>query len=401
MNRASELLSPPTPAADKSQFTSLTTPMKIATVIGARPQFIKAAPVSRALRFMDGGSEVTEILIHTGQHYDTNMSQVFFDELGLASPDYNLGIGSGSHGWQTGQMLAAIEDVLLNKKPDCVLVYGDTNSTLAGALAAAKLHVPVAHVEAGLRSFNRRMPEELNRIVADQLSALLFAPTQTAVSNLAAEGMTCGVHLVGDVMQDALAEHLAAAERRSRILEQLALSPDEYLLVTVHRAENTDSPERLMGICEALRILSVDQRIVWPVHPRTRKLLDPGMVAGNIGLIEHAGYLDMLMLERSATAILTDSGGIQKEARWLQVPCVTLRDDTEWVETLDGGWNRLAGANPIKIVDAVEDIYRSFAHLSRMPELAPGAARKISQIISSEFISSYHSTEVIAWSQRS
>jgi|SRR5579864_74918 len=367
--------------------------MKIATVIGARPQFIKAAPVSRALRSMDGGSEVTEILIHTGQHYDANMSQVFFDELGLAAPDYNLGIGSGSHGWQTGQMLAAIEEVLLNEKPDCVLVYGDTNSTLAGALAAAKLHVPVAHVEAGLRSFNRRMPEELNRIVADQLSALLFAPTETAVSNLAVEGMTRGVHLVGDVMQDALAEHLVAAEDRSEILKQQKVSPNEYLLVTVHRAENTDSPERLMGICQALRILSINQRIVWPVHPRTRRLLDPAMVAGNISLIEPAGYLDMLMLEKSATAILTDSGGVQKEARWLQVPCVTLREETEWVETLDGGWNRLAGADPIKIVDAVEDIDRSFAHLPRTPDLATGAAPKISQIISSEFISSHKSLE--------
>ena len=362
--------------------------MKIATVIGARPQFIKAAPVSRALRAMDDGSEITEILIHTGQHYDANMSQMFFDELGLTAPDYNLGIGSGSHGWQTGQMLAAIEAILLSEKPDCVLTYGDTNSTLAAAVAAAKLHIPVAHVEAGLRSFNRRMPEELNRIVADQLSVLLFAPTETAVSNLAAEGMTRGVYLVGDVMQDALVEHLVAAENRSEILKQLDLSPNEYLLVTVHRAENTDSPQRLNGICEALRILSMNQRIVWPVHPRTRKLLKPGMVAPKISLIEPAGYLDMLMLEKGATAVLTDSGGVQKEARWLGVPCVTLRDETEWVETLQDGWNRLTGADPIKIVDAVKDIVRLFASRARMPELATGAAPKISQIIWAGFMSS-------------
>lgn len=358
--------------------------MKIATVIGARPQFIKAAPVSRALRSVNHGAEIKEVLIHTGQHYDANMSQVFFDDLGLPVPNYNLGIGSGSHGWQTGEMLAAVEAILVKEAPDCLLIYGDTNSTLAGALAAAKLHIPVAHVEAGLRSFNRRMPEEVNRVVTDQLSDLLFVPTNTAAANLVAEGITRGVHLVGDVMEDAMAEHLVIAETRSRILRELELSPNNYLLVTVHRAENTDSRERLNEICAALADLSADWPIVWPVHPRTRKYLDSRSFSTKIVLLEPVGYLDMLILEQNAAAILTDSGGVQKEARWLEVPCITLRSETEWLETLHGGWNRLAGADARGILKAMVDVKELCLQPTRTCRCTRGAASNIAQVIASE-----------------
>lgn len=322
--------------------------MKVVTVVGARPQFIKALPVSTALR--EAGH--TEYLIHTGQHYDYGMSQVFFDELGLSVPNINLAIGSGPHGAQTGAMLEGIERVLLEQRPAALLIYGDTNSTLAGALAAAKLGVPVAHVEAGLRSYNRAMPEEINRVVADHLSAVLLCPSQTAVDNLAREGVTQGVHLVGDVMADALALASGRARERSDILARLSLAPGHYLLATVHRAENTDDPARLRAILAAFDTL--DEPLVFPVHPRTRKLLvdlsyDP---PPHVRLIEPVGYLDMVMLEQSARTILTDSGGIQKEAYWLGVPCVTLRDETEWVETVASGWNTLTGAATSRIVAA-------------------------------------------------
>jgi len=326
--------------------------MKVATIVGARPQFIKAAPVSRALR-----QQHTEVLIHTGQHYDDAMSAVFFRELEIPEPDYNLDIGSGPHGQQTGAMLAGIENVLLAERPDWVLVYGDTNSTLAGALAAAKLHIAVAHVEAGLRSFNRRMPEEINRVLTDHVSTLLFCPTQTAVDNLAAEGITQGVHLVGDVMHEAL---LWAAERarvQSTILERLGLGDKRYLLATVHRAENTDDPTRLRAILDAFAAL--DEPIVFPIHPRTQdriEAFDLKSKIKNLKSIAPVGYLDMVRLEQSARMILTDSGGIQKEAYWLGVPCVTLRDETEWVETVEAGWNVLAGAETERIVAAVRDL---------------------------------------------
>lgn len=326
--------------------------MKVVTIVGARPQFIKAAPVSRALRQVH-----TEVLLHTGQHYDENMSAVFFDEMLIPPPDYNLGVGSGPHGQQTGQMLMDVEQVLLEEAPDWVLIYGDTNSTLAGALTAAKLHIPVAHVEAGLRSFNRRMPEEINRILADHVADLLFCPTQTAVDNLAAEGITKGVHLVGDVMQEALLWAAERAEVRSRILEQLGVDDKGYLLATVHRAENTDDPVRLRGIMAAFAQL--DEIIVFPVHPRTRKALaELGLTDGipNLILIEPVGYLDMVRFEQAARLILTDSGGIQKEAYWLGVPCVTLRNETEWVETVDAGWNVLAGVGGGQIIEAVEKL---------------------------------------------
>lgn len=326
--------------------------MKIITVVGARPQFIKAAPVSRELR-----QRHTEVLIHTGQHYDDAMSAIFFRELEIPEPDVNLGVGSGPHGQQTGAMLARIEEILLVERPAWVLVYGDTNSTLAGALAAAKLHIPVAHVEAGLRSFNRRMPEEINRVLTDHISALLFCPTQTAVDNLAAEGITQGVHLVGDVMHEALLWAAERARTHSTILERLGVREKGYLLATVHRAENTDDPARLRAILDAFAAL--DEPIVFPIHPRTKARIETlGLKSkiANLKSIPPVGYLDMVQLEQSARMILTDSGGIQKEAYWLGVPCVTLRDETEWVETVETGWNVLAGAEKGRIVAAVRSL---------------------------------------------
>ncbi|MCM2466084.1 non-hydrolyzing UDP-N-acetylglucosamine 2-epimerase [Methanoculleus oceani] len=336
--------------------------MKIASIIGARPQFIKCAPVSRELR-----KEHEEILVHTGQHYDHGMSEVFFEELAIPKPDYNLGIGSGSHGHQTGAMLGAIEDVLEKEKPDVVLVYGDTNSTLAGALAAAKLHVPVAHVEAGLRSFDRRMPEEVNRVLTDHASDLLFCPTETAVRNLAAEGISEGVFLVGDVMCDAMNYNRAVAEERSRILEEVGVRPGEYFVVTVHRPSNTDSRENMCAILSALG--EAERPVVFPVHPRTRKhLSEHGLLAEmpeNVRVVEPLGYLDMLHLMAHTEKILTDSGGVQKEAYMLGVPCITLRENTEWVETVEAGWNVLVGAERGRIADAI----RHFSPGSRQNEI--------------------------------
>jgi UDP-GlcNAc3NAcA epimerase len=324
--------------------------MKVVTVVGARPQFIKAAAVSRVLR-----KKHTEVMVHTGQHYDQNMSQVFFDELGIPAPVYNLGIGSGSHGAQTGSMLAAIEEVLQAEKPECVLVYGDTNSTLAGALAAAKLNVRVAHVEAGLRSFNRLMPEEINRVLTDHLSSLLFCPSQNAVHNLGKEGITEGVHMIGDVMLDAITYACSRLQGMPDILSKFGLREKGYLLATVHRAENTDNPNRLCSILQALNQLH--EEIIFPIHPRTRKALeniDVGFLQKtNFKLIDPVGYLDMVRLEKGARIILTDSGGIQKEAYWLGVPCITLRNETEWVETVDTGWNKLVGAKQDDILEGV------------------------------------------------
>jgi UDP-GlcNAc3NAcA epimerase len=325
--------------------------MKIATIVGARPQFVKCAPVSRELR-----KAATEILIHTGQHYDSNMSQVFFDELSLPIPDYHLGVGSGSHAAQSAEMLKCLEPVLLREGPDYVLVYGDTNSTLAGALVAAKLCIPVAHVEAGLRSFNRRMPEEINRVVTDHLASLLWCPTETAVDNLAREGIVEGVRLVGDVMYDALLYNIQVASERSTILDRLQLQPKTYFLATVHRAENTDDAGRLRAIVGAFERIGAVRPVVWPVHPRTRQALRahnlPCHRQNALRLIEPASYLDMLRLEQEAAVVLTDSGGVQKEAYWLGVPCVTLRQETEWVETVDAGWNTLVGSDPERIFAA-------------------------------------------------
>ena len=330
--------------------------MKVVSIVGARPQFIKAAAVSRALR-----KNYTEVLVHTGQHYDANMSAVFFEELGISKPDMDLAVGSGPHGEQTGAMLTGMEKVLQAERPDWVLVYGDTNSTLAGALAAAKLHIQVAHVEAGLRSYNRAMPEEVNRVVTDHLSAALFCPSQTAVDNLAAEGITRGVHLVGDVMAEALAFAVERARSRSNVLRRLGLTPGGYLLATVHRAENTDDASRLRNILRAFDAL--EEPVVFPAHPRTRGAIEASgySPAPHVVVFEPVGYLDMVMLEQSARMILTDSGGVQKEAYWLGKPCVTLRDETEWVETVHAGWNVLAGADTERIVLAARSFIRPAA----------------------------------------
>jgi UDP-GlcNAc3NAcA epimerase len=308
------------------------------TIVGARPQFIKAAPVSRAL----AEAGLRELLVHTGQHFDPAMSDIFFDELNIPAPAYNLDINSLTHGAMTGRMIEEIERVLLQEKPDLVLVYGDTNSTIAGALAAAKLHIPVAHVEAGLRSFNRRMPEEINRVVTDHLSDILFCPTQTAVANLKTEGLVDGVHAVGDVMYDATLAAIEQAAARSEILEKLQLTPKSYAVCTIHRAENTDDPVRFAKVAAWLADMAKDIPIVMAVHPRTRKLLSQGTQAlQGVRLVDPLGYLDMTQLMHHACAAYTDSGGLQKEAYFHQVPCVTLRDETEWVETIEAGWNRL------------------------------------------------------------
>jgi UDP-N-acetylglucosamine 2-epimerase len=322
--------------------------VKVVSVIGARPQFIKASPLSRALR-----RRHREVLVHTGQHYDYGMSDVFFEELGIPAPDHDLGIGSGRHGAQTGAMLAAVEVVLERESPDAVLVYGDTNSTLAGALAAAKLQIPVAHVEAGLRSFNRAMPEEINRVVADHLSTWLFAPSSVAAGHLRREGITAGVHVVGDVMVDAMELHRERAQARSGVLTRFGVEARRYYAATVHRAENTDDPARLQAIFHAFA--GLDLPVLLPLHPRTRKRVAElsFAIAGNVRLLEPLGYLDMIAVLASARCLLTDSGGMQKEAYYLGVPCVTMRDETEWVETVDAGWNTLAGADTERIVHAV------------------------------------------------
>ena len=323
--------------------------MRFVSIVGARPQFIKVAVVSRLLR-----EHHEECLVHTGQHYDYGMSDRFFEELMIPTPDYHLDCGSGTHGAQTARMLTAIEQVLLHEQCDWVIVYGDTNSTLAGALAAAKLHLPVAHVEAGLRSFNRTMPEEINRVVTDHLSSRLFCPTETARMQLQREGITHDVAVVGDVMYDALLLFSQQLERRSRLLlHSLGITPQMYILATVHRASNTDDPAIMSSIATALNALEMP--VIFPVHPRTRACLERYQLkwGKHVQIIEPVGYLDMLALERSAFRILTDSGGVQKEAYLQGVPCVTLREETEWVETVQTGWNILAGTHWQSILDAV------------------------------------------------
>ncbi len=324
--------------------------MRLASIVGARPQLVKVAVVSRALRQLH-----EELIIHTGQHYAYNMSAQFFDELNIPAPDYPLGCGSGPHGAQTSRMLEAIEEVLMRECFDAVIVYGDTNSTLAGALAAAKLHIPVAHVEAGLRNFDQSMPEEINRVLSDHLSHRLFCPTETACKNLNNEGITQGVEFVGDVMYDLLLQvQPELAGRTERLLRTLGLSPQSYALVTVHRAVNADNPEAMRGIADGLNRLEMP--VIFPVHPRTRARLEGYDISWgkHVHLMEPLGYLDMMALGKTAYRILTDSGGLQKEAFLLGVPCVTLREETEWIETVETGWNVLVGTRWQDIVKAVD-----------------------------------------------
>ena len=311
--------------------------------MGARPQFIKAAPVSTALK----NANHQEILVHTGQHYDGNMSKVFFEQLNIRKPDVNLKVGSGPHGRQTARMLMGVEKILLKHKPDRVLVYGDTNSTLAGSLAAVKLNIPLAHIEAGLRSYNPRMPEEHNRKVSDHLADLLFCPTQVAVQNLSSEGIRHGIYLVGDVMYDSVLQNIQQAENHSDILGKINLNTKDYALATVHRAENTDIPKHLVSIFKAFEKIAADGiQVIIPLHPRTQKIIKGlGISIRGPILIEPVSYLDMLVLEKNARIILTDSGGIQKEAYFFNVPCVTLREETEWLELTEMGYNVLAGSN--------------------------------------------------------
>lgn len=314
----------------------------ILTIVGARPQFIKAAATSRGLLKSD---YLCEQLVHTGQHYDFAMSQQFFEELGLPAPTVNLEVGSASHGAQTGRIMEGLEALMLKERPRAVMVFGDTNSTLAGALVAAKLHIPIAHVEAGLRSFNRQMPEEINRVLTDHCSTLLFAPTEAAVQHLASEGINEGVSLVGDVMFDAAVHFAPLAQAKSTVLEQNQLKPKGFVLATIHRAESTDDPSVLRGLFTALIDLSQQMRVVMPLHPRTRSALQRiefmDTVAQSLTLLPPQGYLDMLQLEAAAKCIVTDSGGVQKEAFFAQTPCITLRTETEWTELVDLGWNQL------------------------------------------------------------
>jgi UDP-GlcNAc3NAcA epimerase len=314
-------------------------PLKIVTIVGARPQFIKAAAISRAIREAGG---LSEVMIHTGQHFDSNMSDIFFEELNIPKPRHHLDINGGGHGDMTGRMLIELEPILQAEKPDWVVVYGDTNSTLAGSLAASKLHIPVAHVEAGLRSFNRRMPEEINRLVTDHLSALHFCPTATSVTNLVAEGVIRGVHHVGDVMYDATLFAIERAEKGSTAVSDLGLKPREYAIATVHRAENTNEPEQLGAVVGFLKQCAMRFPVVFPLHPRTRHAATRmGVDLSGLRVVDPIGYLDMTKLLHYAAEVYTDSGGLQKEAYFHRVPCVTLRDETEWTETIAHGWNRL------------------------------------------------------------
>jgi len=337
--------------------------MKLITVVGARPQFIKAAAVSRAIaqhNLNHCRHRIEETIVHTGQHYDENMSQVFFDQLEIPRPDYNLEVSGGLHGQQTGRMLERIEKVILEEKPDRVLVYGDTNSTLAGTLAAAKLHIPVAHVEAGLRSFNRIMPEEINRVLTDHVADMLFCPTPTAVENLSREGITEGVYETGDVMYDcALFYRQKAQQIESEVIKRMGVQRNCFYLATIHRAENTDNPERLHNIFTGLAEISTPENpTVLPLHPRTKKYIENAVInpSENIKIISPVSYLEMVALESNAQLILTDSGGVQKEAYMFQTPCVTLREETEWIETVQAGWNRLVGADPAKIISAAQSM---------------------------------------------
>lgn len=356
--------------------------MRLTTVVGARPQFIKAATVSRVVAETPN---IEESIVHTGQHYDPSLSQVFFDELGIPAPSHHLDVGSGKHGEQTGRMMARLEEVLIEERPDWLLVYGDTNSTLAGALVAAKLHIPVAHIEAGLRSFNRTMPEEVNRVLTDHVSDLLFAPTDVAVQHLRREGRPdASILKVGDVMFDATRRFAAQAQQQSRVLNHLGLEGRPYVMATIHRAENTNHLPTLRAMFEALGRL--EHNVVLPLHPRTRHILETqGWLAWaheQVQLVDPVGYLDMLMLESSAQLVVTDSGGVQKEAFFAGTPCVTLRTETEWTELVELGWNRLVDpGNADAIVHACHDALASPPTAHGTPYGDGHAAEKIVQAL--------------------
>ena len=353
--------------------------LKICSVIGARPQFIKASPLSAVLR-----GKFEEIMIHTGQHYDHGMSQRFFDELDIPEPEYNLGVGSGGHGAQTAAMLKYLEELYVKERPDAVLVYGDTNSTLAGALSAVKLHIPIAHVEAGLRSFNREMPEEINRLLTDHISRWLFTPSESSNENLKLEGITDNVHIVGDIMLDSILKYSEKAHKSSSILVDQDIEKNEFYLATVHRPENTDDKFQLKSIFHAFSEL--DKKVILPLHPRTKRRMEEFSlkVSDNIKILEPVGYLDMLQLMQSSKSVLTDSGGVQKEAYYLRVPCVTLRKETEWTETVDAGWNTVANSDKEIILSVAErsDEIRLLPH----PDLygSGNTATEIVSILSSE-----------------
>jgi UDP-GlcNAc3NAcA epimerase len=319
--------------------------MKIISIVGARPEFVQASPVSQALR-----GQHHEILVHTGQHYDYQMSQAFFNELGIPVPDYNLEVGSDSHAKQTAKILISLEEVFQKEKPDLVIIRGDTNSTLGGALAASKLHIPIAHLEAGERSYNRNMPEEINRIVVDAVSDLHFCSSRSAVEHLKKEGFSASVHWVGDVMYDAMLQNRPVAQQKSHILETVNLCPKHYALVTIHRSATTDDAQSLAKVVEIL--CQVGEEVVFPVHPRTRLAFARlnAHFPESVHLIDPVGYFDMMMLEENARLIATDSGGVQREAYFMGIPCLTLRDETEWMETVETGWNKLVGIQPEKVL---------------------------------------------------
>jgi len=377
--------------------------MKLLSIVGVRPQFVKAAMVCAAVeRFNQTKSArpIRHILVNTGQHYETAMAEVFFRQLPLPTPDYSLGVGSGTHGAQTGAMLEKIEKVLLKDRPDFVIVYGDTNSTLAGALAAVKLHIPVAHVEAGLRSFNRYMPEEINRIVADQIADVLLCPTHAAIEQLKREGVQQSVYFSGDVMLDAVKTFAALADASSDALSRLGIEKKQYVLATIHRAENTDSLERMSELVEIL--CSLDEPTIFAIHPRLRAKLERDHqyadfqrrlnAAQKLKIIPPLSYLDMLHLELHAQLILTDSGGVQKEAYFAGTPCLTLREETEWTETLVGGWNGVVGTSPQTVLPLAQSLCAgNGASPMEQPQLSAfgdgKAAERILEILLSKHIS--------------
>ncbi|MEQ9592886.1 MAG: UDP-N-acetylglucosamine 2-epimerase (non-hydrolyzing) [Cyclobacteriaceae bacterium] len=356
--------------------------MKVLTILGARPQFIKAATVSRAFAKIG----ITEVIIHTGQHFDRNMSAVFFQEMEIPQPHYNLEISGLSHGAMTGRMLEQAENVILKEKPDCVLVYGDTNSTLAGALAAAKLHIPIAHVEAGLRSFEMKMPEEVNRILTDRISSYLFCPTSTAVANLEREGFSnfgCEIIQCGDVMYDAVLHYKDKITEKSTILDDVGIEHKSFVLATVHRAENTDNPDRLKAICDALNQIDSQVKVILPMHPRTKSLLDKHDIKLNVSIIEPVGYFDMLALLSRCELVMTDSGGLQKEAYFFSKYCITLRDQTEWVELVEAKANFLTGAKTSLITSSFDRLIKA-EKLTTSPLYGDGhAASKIAARLNS------------------